>query len=326
MPDDPHLRDMVGLVIGINVKPRAGVQIAGEPRNARPLRLVAMEDSTDSVGHSRVALPSMHFLLEDGVRRIDAGSDFSPQIDLVRGEPVAITIVNHMTEPTTIHWHGIEVQDSYMDGVAGFSGAGNHRAPAIAPGDSFVARFTPPRSGTFMYHAHVDDDREQSAGLIGAVIVRDPGTSVSPDDHVFFIKSSRLGRVSDTPAEINGQLKPDTVVLRAGKTARLRFINLSAHHNTLRAMVRLETLGSRSPGGAAATVQQWSPVAKDGADLPASGRVERAARQVVSVGETYDFAYTPQRPGTLRLIITSAPGPLQHGFGRPLIVVPIRVE
>lgn len=328
MPDDPHLRDMVGLVIGINVKPRQGVEVAGEPRNARHLRLVAMEDSTDSVGHSRVILPSMHFILEERDRRVDAGSDFSPQLDLVRGEPVAITIVNHMTEPTSIHWHGIEVQDSYMDGVAGFSGTGNRRAPAIAPGDSFTARFTPPRAGTFMYHAHVDDDREQSAGLIGAVIVRDPGTPPSPDDHVFFIKSSRLGGLGDTPPEINGQMKPDTVVLRAGKPARLRFINLSAHHNTLSAGIRLEALdGAAGATGPAAKALAWIPLAKDGADLPAGGRVERPARQVISIGETYDFAYTPQRPGTLRLVVTSAPGPLERSRPEhPLIVVPIRVE
>ena len=331
MPDDRHLRDMVGLVIGITVKPRGGVQIAGEPATAghaaRRLRLIALEDSTDSVGHSGVLLPSMHFVLEDGHRRVDAGSDFSPELDLVRAEPVAITIVNRMTEPTTIHWHGIEIEDSYMDGVAGFSGTGKRLAPAIAPGDSFVARFIPPRSGTFMYHAHVDDNREQSAGLIGAVIVRDPGTPISPDDHVFFIKSSRLGGLGDTPPEINGQMHPDTVVLRAGKTARLRFINLSAHHNTLTAGVRLETLSAAgSAKGAPESLVRWTPLAKDGADLPASARVERMAKQVISIGETYDFEYTPDRPGGLRLLVTDTPGPLNPTPPRPLIAVPIRVE
>ena len=87
--------------------------------------------------------------------------------------------MNQLPEPTSVHWHGIEIQDSYADGVPGFSGAGLRLTPEIAPGDSFVARFTPPRSGTFMYHAHVDELREQLAGLEGAIIVRDPGTQPS---------------------------------------------------------------------------------------------------------------------------------------------------
>lgn len=326
-PDDAHMRDMTGLVIGINVAPRPGVQVAGEPAAARHLRLIALEDSSDMRSQKGVFLPSMHFVLEDGSRRVDAGSDFSPELDLMRGEPVAITIVNRMAEPTTIHWHGIEVQDSYMDGVAGFSGAGTHRAPAIAPGDSFVARFTPPRSGTFIYHAHVDDNRQQSAGLVGAIVVRDTGAAASPDEHVLFLKSSRIDGKAGTPAEINGQLNPDTIVIHAGRPARLRLINLSAHHNTARAAFRLENVGGGAGDGSVdANVVQWAPVAKDGFDLPPSARATRIAKQVVTIGETYDFEYTPERAGVMRLRVTSAPGPQGKEPGAPLIVVPIRVE
>jgi manganese oxidase len=321
-PDDPHMRDMVGLVIGVNVAARPGVRVAGEPTATRHLRLIAVEDSSDDVGRGRMALPSMHFLLEDGTRRLDAGPDFSPQLDLVRGEPVAITIVNHMTEPTSVHWHGIEVEDSYVDGAPGFSGAGTHLAPAIAPRDSFIARFTPPRSGTFMYHAHVDDNREQSAGLVGALIVRDPGTTTAPDDHAFFLKSSRLAAGATDSVEINGQLRPDTLVLHAGRPARLRLINLSAHHNSAVATFQLKAIGP-NPAAASATILQWRPLAKDGMDLPAFAQGSRPAEQVVSIGETYDVEFTPDRPETLRLVVaTTAPAVA----GQPLIAVPIRVK
>jgi hypothetical protein len=40
---------------------------------------------------------------------------------------------------------------------------------------------------------------------------------------------------------------------------------------------------------------EWRVVAKDGADL-VGPRVQQPARQLVSVGETYDFEVTPQ-PG-----------------------------
>ena len=99
---------------------------------------------------------------------------------LKRGEPVSITVVNHLREPTAVHWHGIELE-SYFDGVADFSGAGTRIAPAIAPGDSFEARFTPPRSGTFMYHPHADEMRQQQAGLSGALLVVDELARFDPD-------------------------------------------------------------------------------------------------------------------------------------------------
>ena len=41
-------------------------------------------------------------------------------------------------------------------------------AERLAPSDSFEAHLTPPRSGTFIYHSHVDEPRHHRAGLAGA--------------------------------------------------------------------------------------------------------------------------------------------------------------
>jgi manganese oxidase len=92
---------------------------------------------------------------------------------------VRITVVNRLPEPTAVHWHGIELE-SYYDGVPGFSGLGRRTTPLIAPGDSFEVRFTPPRAGTFIYHTHADEERQQLAGLAGALVVREPGTTPDP--------------------------------------------------------------------------------------------------------------------------------------------------
>jgi hypothetical protein len=74
-------------------------------------------------------------------------------------------------------------------------------------------------------------------------------------------------------------------------------------------------------------VVRWRPVAKDGADLPAAARGERVARQIVAMGETYDFEYTPVQRGTLRLEIRTANPPPGFGAsGQLLVRVPIRVE
>jgi len=320
-PDDPNMRDMVGLVFGTMVTARRGVVAVGDPAPARRLRLVAESDSGGGTQMSggRNTSPRMHFVLEEHGRRTDTHTDWSPELDLVRGEPVAITIVNHLTEPTSVHWHGIEVQDSYMDGAPGFSGEGRHLAPLIAPGDSFVARFTPRRAGTFMYHSHFDEAREELSGLDGTLIVRDSGAAISADDHVFFLKGERGAQAH--PLEIDGQSNPDTVILHAGQTARLRILNLSTGTGTA-------TLSLTARSDSAAMIAndtmlvRWRPVAKDGFDLPDSVRGLRPARQVVSIGETYDFEYTARQPGTLRLEVRTS-GARQHQL---LIRVPIRVE
>src|SRR4029077_15816230 len=46
---------------------------------------------------------------------------------LTRGEPAEIKVVNRLKEPTTVHWHGIELE-SYYDGVPGWSGTSRHRS------------------------------------------------------------------------------------------------------------------------------------------------------------------------------------------------------
>jgi FtsP/CotA-like multicopper oxidase with cupredoxin domain len=262
----------------------------------------------------------MHFVLEDRGRVIDTHTDLSPELDLIRGEPVAITVVNRLPEPTSIHWHGIEVEESYMDGVPGFSGVGRHLTPAIAPGDSFVARFTPPRAGTFMYHAHIDEIREQLAGLAGAIIVRDSGSTSSSDDHVLFFKE-----VSTSYArrfEINGQSAPDTVVLHAGVAARLRLINLNS--NAFAPTFRL--VPDTAVKSSADSLLSWTLVAKDGFEVRPSARRLRTARQVVSIGETYDFEYTSTVRGAMRLEVWSSEMPDLPLRPRLLVSVPIRVE
>ena len=320
--DDPYMRDMVGLAIGTTVLARGGVQVAGAPIARRHLRLVAVEDNTVPTAGRPAAVPSMRFYLEERGRRIDAGPDFSPELDLVRGEPVAVTVVNRLAEPTSVHWHGIELQDSYMDGVPGFSGEGSHLSPAIAPGDSFVARFTPPRSGTFMYHAHVDELREQRAGLEGALIVRDSDAVRSVDDHAFFLKTSRL---KNTTLEINGRVDPDTVVLHVGRQARLRLLDLRTNHQfpVVRLVARRD---AASTGIESDTLLSWLPVAKDGFDLPRVASATRPASQVISMGETYDFEYTPREPGMLHLEVTTLVPPRSGARPQLLIEVPIRVD
>src|SRR5690242_16960554 len=158
------MRGITGLVMGVEVGGKPDVTMAGATRSPAPRRLrliIAERGVVSSSENDHDSVPAMRLVLDDGQRTVVGGPDFSPELDLVRGQPVAITIVNHLDEPTSVHWHGIEVEVSYADGVPRFSGDGRRLTPAIAPGDSFVARFAPPRAGTFMYHAHVDELAQQ---------------------------------------------------------------------------------------------------------------------------------------------------------------------
>ena len=138
---------MAGLVMGITVDPGRHWKAVVEPP-ARKLRLFVQE------GARRGRAPrSLSFVLQrDPVApRPDSTEPTGSTLMLTRGEPTDITVVNRLTEPTGVHWHGIELE-SYSDGVVGWSGMGKRVAPLIAPRDSFIALFTPPRAGKFIYH------------------------------------------------------------------------------------------------------------------------------------------------------------------------------
>lgn len=281
---------MVGLVVGITVAPRRGERTAAEATPKRRLRLVALSDSGWPENR-----PSLRFVIDENGRRFSANPGFSPTLYLTRNEPVAITVVNQLQEHTAVHWHGMELE-SFFDGVAGLSGAGKHIAPTIAPGDSFEVRFTPPRAGTFMYHSHVDDVRQQRAGMVGAMIVRDGPAVPLPDEYEIFLKGTTNGAVGASPLEIGGRGDGDTLVLHAGRPARFRLMSLAlVNPNATVFLTARADSAYRIPRDS--LLVRWIPVAKDGADLPPSARQPRLARQTISMGETYDFEYTPSRPG-----------------------------
>src|SRR5262245_38040912 len=139
---------MEGLVLGIHVTGDGKVEPA-DAQPARKLSMVIREEPNrygNQVGY-RIALEGMD------APRVNPGPVPGPVLVLTRGEPVEITLVNRMSEPTAIHWHGIELE-SYYDGVPGWGGDSHNITPTVAPGQSFVAKMTPRRAGTFIYHNH----------------------------------------------------------------------------------------------------------------------------------------------------------------------------
>jgi FtsP/CotA-like multicopper oxidase with cupredoxin domain len=210
---------------------------------------------------------------------------------LTRGEPVDITVVNRLTEPTGVHWHGIELE-SYSDGVAGWSGIGKRIAPLIAPRDSFVAHLTLPRAGTFIYHTHLNDLEQLTSGMYGAIVVLEPGQVFDPGtDHIYM--AGWDSEVQPPHVVVNGDSVLAPAAMSYGVPHRFRLINIGVAVSA-RFSLRRDT-----------TLVSWKPLAKDGADLPKVQSARRRALQVVAVGETFDFEFNPPERGTYELLIES---------------------
>jgi len=265
---------MTGLVVGIVIRePEKHAEHSTEVSRARQLTLVMQQEP-----HRFGEAPAFGFLLAEGSQATPIGPVPVPGPVLVlrRGEPVAITLINHLPEATSIHWHGMELESAY-DGVHGWSGSENHATPMIEPGDAFVVRFTPPRAGTFIYHTHLHDNRQLTSGLYGALLVLEPEAVFDEAvDHVFVL--GRGGPALDAPTVINGESAPQ-VVWKAGMRHRVRLINITPNE-ILNVSLRTAT-----------EPVTWLPLAKDGAALQAERSVRGPAAQLIAVGETYDFEY-----------------------------------
>ena len=283
-PDHHAVNGMNGLVIGITVDGKSKTATPWRP--AKRLRLFVQSDSAPADSVRRFG-----YVLERGVApRADSIENPAPLLLLTRGEPTSIEVVNRSTEPTTVHWHGIEIGDSYYDGAAGWSGTAGRRAPAIRPGKSFDVHITPGRSGTFIYHTHFDEMRQQFGGLAGPLIVLEPGQAWDPNhDLLFFISDAPHGAIV-----INGSASPAAVNLHPGSTYRIRVANIASDRGNLLVRVVRDS-----------TLESWRPVAKDGFALPVNQATTRPSIARVVTGETADFELTPTTSAELRLEIGS---------------------
>ncbi len=288
-------KHMAGLVLGIAVAPRPGVSYA---RTGRPRTLELF--FTQGPQRGRAPVSYSYILKREGrVPRADSVQMVGSPIIVTRGQPTDIIVTNRAQEGTSIHWHGIELE-SWSDGVAGWSGMGTAMAPAVAPGKRFTARLTLPRAGTFMYHTHLNDLAQVTGGAVGAIVVLEPGEVYDPTrDHVYLGHWNGLRGNNEGPSLlINGDsigAKPHAMV--AGTTHRFRFINIGPA-----ASIAFQILRDT-------TVAVWRARAKDGADLPTLLRVDRPAMQLVAVGETYDFEFTPATAGEYTLSAAFGAGP-----------------
>jgi len=87
-----------------------------------------------------------------------------PLLKVKRGSKVTVELENDIEMPTTVHWHGVRL-DNRFDGVPDLT-----QAPVLPKG-RFTYELTFPDTGVYWYHPHVREDIQQDLGLYGNMIV-----------------------------------------------------------------------------------------------------------------------------------------------------------
>jgi manganese oxidase len=155
-----------------------------------------------------------------------------PMIRVTEGDQVRIIVKNELPDPTTVHWHGVEVPNA-MDGVPGVT------QDPIQPGESFTYEFIAKPAGTFMYHSHFEGDVQVGAGLYAPFIIEPKEPEANPPvvDKVLMISELRMTDGETFAAmpmagmepnyfTINGKSFPATemITVKKGDLVRLRLI------------------------------------------------------------------------------------------------------
>lgn len=162
-----------------------------------PSALAHTVSSSEAVFELHITRRSAQFGAVTGPIYCINGSFPGPTLRWKEGQEVTIHVVNHLDEPTSLHWHGIRLPAD-QDGVPGLSFAG------IPAGGRFTYHFPVQQSGTYWYHSH--SGGQEPNGLSGALIIEPAGEDPLPPserDYVIF-----LSDWSDVPpADIISNLK-----------------------------------------------------------------------------------------------------------------------
>lgn len=164
------------------------------------------------------------------------GSMPGPTIECTQGDRVRIIVTNNLPEPTSAHWHGLELIAD-MDGVPGLT------QDLIMPGKSFTYEFDLHQAGSFFYHSHIA--MQEAMGMVGWLIVHPKKAHTPTVDRDFgLIFQNFFIPPNSTIAEsrsmdwnwhtINGRSGPFTtpLVVKHGERVRVRLLDFAPmqHH------------------------------------------------------------------------------------------------
>ena len=214
------------------------------------------------------------------------GTTPGPTIEVVEGDRVRILVTNRLGEPTSIHWHGIDLPVGY-DGVAGLN------QPGIQPGETFAYEFTLKQHGTHMYHPHADEMTQMAFGMMGLFIIHPKaGEEVPIDrDYCFLLHNWALhpGTYRPDPAVMqdfslwtfNSKTFPaiEHLVMRTGERCRIRIGNLSMWNHPIH--LHSNPFWVTGSDGGRWPRHQW----------------RREVTEIIGVGQMRDIEFVATEPG-----------------------------
>ena len=164
------------------------------------------------------------------------GSMPGPTIEVTQGDRVRIIVTNNLPEPTSMHWHGMELIAD-MDGVPGMT------QDLIPPGGTFNYEFDLHQEGSFFYHSHIA--MQEAMGMVGWLIIH-PKVAFNPTCdrdfglifQNFFIPPNQTipdsRRMDWNWHTINGRSGPYTtpLLVKHGERVRVRLLDFAPmqHH------------------------------------------------------------------------------------------------
>ncbi|MBK6795297.1 MAG: multicopper oxidase domain-containing protein [Acidobacteria bacterium] len=165
------------------------------------------------------------------------GSVPGPMIEVVEGDRVRIIFENKLPEPTTVHWHGLEIPIE-MDGTPNIS------QPMVEPGGVFIYEFTVNQNGTFFYHSH--GAMQEMLGMLGLFVIhpKTPHTPRVDKDFGLILQEWALLPNNDVPntlsmeynwLTLNGKSAPATtpLIVKKGERVRIRMVNIGMDHHPI---------------------------------------------------------------------------------------------
>lgn len=285
-PDQiPH---MAGLVVGINIKPGQSDLIS--KGTSREFTLYANQYLSGKSPRNGFSLSP------DFSPDTNSLSTPGPLLLLKQYQPTFVTVINRMPFPTSVHWHGLDL-DSWADGVPDWSSSDGKMSPSIEPGDKFTYKLTLMRPGTYIYHSHFNDVHQVASGLYGPIIVLGENQTYDPKtDHYYVVGWKNINPQSMQDVELNGSFEQPSQNARVGETHRLRLIHI-APAGAIKIRVQKDSVSV-----------PIKFIAKDGTDLPLLQQTFQKESAFFGVGETADFEFKPLKAGNYNLQVIIVDG------------------
>ena len=272
---------MAGLVMGIKIKPGPNDLIS--KGDEKDFNLYANEYKAGKWPRNGFSF------LSNFNPDTNSLSSPGPLLLLKQYQPTYVTVTNNMSFPTSVHWHGLDL-DSWADGVPDWSASDGKMSPSIQPGEKFTYKLTLMRPGSYMYHSHMNDVHQVASGLFGPIIVLRENEIYDPKtDHYYVVGWKNTNPLSMKDLELNGSFEQPTLNARVGETHRLRLMHIAPAGT-----VKISMLKDSTP-------VMIKFIAKDGTDLPTQQQTLLKESQFFGVGETGDFEFKPLKTGTYTL-------------------------